>query len=104
MSTSATTLPPPTASPAVEAFAVEHGADTYLPALAAAARRIFPESRIEVHIEGDPEIPDNEQIVFEVEVNGRDAAAQVAAHQQWTEELLRTCPATHVHLFCLLQG
>jgi hypothetical protein len=101
---STTTLPLPTISPHVNAFALQHGLESYLPVLVAAARRIFPDARIEVHIEDDPEISGNEQIVFEVDENGRDAAEQVAAHQKWAEELARSCPASHVHFFCLIQG
>lgn len=101
---STTTLPLPTVSAEVQDFAAACGADAYLPPLVAAARRIFPESRIEIHVEDDPEIPGNRQIVFEVEENGRDASEQVAAHSRWTEELLRSCPATRLHVFCLVQG
>lgn len=98
------TLPLPVISPEVHAFACAHGIDVYLPALSAAARRIFPEASIAIQVEGDPEICDNEQIVFAVEDNGRDSAAQSAAHQDWADALLGVCPAPQLHLFCLLQG
>jgi hypothetical protein len=102
--TSTTALPLPTISPQVRAFAVEKGVEPFLPALVAAARRIFPEAHIQVLVQDDPELSDNRQIAFEVDDNGRSPAEQVAGHHQWAEELLRRCPATHVHAFCLIQG
>lgn len=102
--TSTTVLPLPSISPDVGAFAVEEGVEPYLAALVAVARRIFPEAGIQLVVEDDPELSDNRQIVFEVDDNGRSAAEQVAGHQQWAEELLRLCPAAHVHAFCLIQG
>ncbi len=101
--TSLTTLAPPLVSTEVRAFAAEKGVEQYLSELAAIARHLFPDSRINLVVADDPEIADNRQIVFEVNENGRDADAQVAAHWKWTEELVRLCPATHVHVFCLLQ-
>jgi hypothetical protein len=102
--TSATILPPPLISPEVRAFAAEKGVERYLPELAAAARRLFPDSRINLRVADDPELSCNRQIVFEVDENGRNASEQVAAHRQWIDELLRCCPTTHVHVFCLIQG
>jgi hypothetical protein len=51
----------------------------------------------------DPELSYNRQIVFEVDETGHSAAERSAAHWQWTEEVFRYCPATHVHVFCLMQ-
>jgi hypothetical protein len=100
---SLTTLPSPVVSPEVRAFAVERGVECYLPELVAVARRLFPDSPLNLMVADDLEIADNRQIVFEVEETSRDVESQVAAHWQWTEELFRLCPATHVHVFCLLQ-
>jgi len=102
--TPTTTLPLPTTPPEVRAFATEKGLEPYLTDLVAAARRIFPDSRIDLVVADDPELSYNRQIVFEVDENSRSAAEQVAAHWQWTEELLRFCPPTYAHLFCLVQG
>ncbi len=99
-----TSLPLPTLSAEVLAFAAAHGVARSLPLLAAGARRIFPDARIEIHLEADPEIDGNRQIVFDVDENEREADEQVAAHREWMEELLRACPATHTHLFCLIKG
>jgi hypothetical protein len=101
--TPTTILPLPTISPEVRAFAAEKGVEQYLPDLAAAARRLFPDSRIDVLVEDDPELSYNRQIVFDVEMNGRSADEQSAAHWQWTEEMFRYCPAPHIHVFCLVQ-
>ena len=97
------TLPLPTVSADVRAFALERGVEAYLDPLLAAARRVWPHSRIEVLVEDDPELSYNRQIVFDADMNGRSADEQSAAHRQWTDELFRCCPAAHAHVFCLVQ-
>jgi hypothetical protein len=99
--TPTTTLPLPTISPEVRAFAIEKGVEQYLPDLVAAARRLFPDSSIELLVVDDPELSYNRQIVFRVDENGQSPAEQSAAHWKWAEELFLHCPATHVHVFSL---
>src|SRR5947207_15862454 len=97
--THTTTLPLPSVSPGVLAFAVERGVERYLPDLVAAARRIFPDLPIDILVEDDPELSNNRQIVFEVEMNGRGVEEWASTHRQWIDETFRICPATHVHVF-----
>ena len=96
-------MPPPVISSEVRAFAAERGVERYLSELVAAARRLFPDSRIDVLVEDDPELSYNRQIVFDVDMNGRSTDEWAVTHRQWGEELFRFCPATHVHVFCLVQ-
>ena len=99
---SQTTTPDQANIPAdVAAFAAERGVADYLPAVQALARRLFPNGPFEVRVEDDPEIPDLRAIVFGVDVNGLTVPELVAAQQQWSEELFKHCPSTHVHLFSL---
>src|SRR5437867_7295223 len=98
-----TILPLPAISPEVLAFAAERGVERYLPNVVAAVRRLFPDSRIDVLVEDDKELSYNRQIVFEVDPNGRTAEEQSAASWRWADEIYRHCPATHVHVFCLMQ-
>ena len=98
---STTALPLPAISPEVRAFAAEHGAEQYLPNVVALARRIFPQAAMHIHVEGDPELSYNWEIVFEVSADGLEEEELFQLEQQWTRELFQQCPATHVHLFCL---
>src|SRR6266446_5634863 len=97
-----TALPLPTISPEVRAFAAENGAEQYLPNVVTLARRLFPQAAMHVHVEGDPELSYNWEIVFDVCADGMEEEELVQLEQQWTRELFQQCPATHVHLFCLM--
>jgi hypothetical protein len=99
---STTALPLPAISPEVHAFAAEHGAEQYLLNVVAFVRRLFPRAAMHVHVEGDPELSYNWEIVFEVSADGMEAEEQFQLNRQWTRELFQACPSTHVHLFCLL--
>lgn len=98
------TLPLPAISPEVRAFAIDRGVEAYLANLVAAVRRIFPASRIDVVVQDDPELSNNRQIVFEVDDHGRSVDEIMATKYQWFDELIRCCPSTHTHVFCLIQG
>src|SRR5438128_5785664 len=73
---STTALPLPTISPEVRAFAAEHGAEQYLPNVVSLVRRLFPQAAMHVHVEGDPELSYNWQIVFEVSADGLQGEEQ----------------------------
>ena len=96
-----TALPLPTISPEVRAFAAENGAEQYLPNVVTLARRLFPQAAMHVHVEGDPELSYNWEIVFEVSADGMEGEEQFQLRRQWTRELFQACPSTHVHLFGL---
>ena len=100
--TSITALPLPAISPEVRAFAAENGAEQYLPNVVALARRVFPRAAMHVHVEGDPELSYNWEIVFEVSADGMEEEEQFQLHRQWTRELFQACPSTHVPLFGLM--
>lgn len=99
--TQTTTAPLPVIPPEVAAFAAEQGVTEYLPALLALVRRIFPQSRIGVLLEDDPEIANDWHIVFEVDVNGMEEHQLFTAQTQWSSEIFQHCPATHVCVFRL---
>ena len=54
-----------------------------------------------IHVEGDPELAYNWEIVFEVSADGIEEEKLYQLERQWTRELFQVCPATHVHVFCL---
>lgn len=96
-----TSLPLPTISPEVRAFAIEKGVDAYLPKIVALVRRIFPRAAAQIHVEDDPELADNREIVIEVSADGMEEKEQISLQQEWTRELFQQCPAAYVHFFCL---
>jgi hypothetical protein len=102
MSTSTTVLPPPDVSPDVRTFAEEQGVATYLPAVLAMTRRIFPAAPMHVFLEDDPEIENDWHIILEVQVP-RDATPEffVETDDQWCHEIFQHCPARYVCIFRL---
>jgi hypothetical protein len=96
-----TALPLPTISPEVRAFATENGAEQYLPNVVVFVRRLFPQAAMHIHVEGDPELAYNWEIVFEVSADGLQPEEQFQLRRRWSSELFQHCPATHVHLFGL---
>ena len=95
-------LPLPEVSPEVWAFAAEKGVTDYLPAVLEMTRRLLPHVPIEVLVKDDPELSYNRQIVFEAVVGDMGVDERVAAYEQWSREVFRHCPSTHVHVFCPL--
>jgi hypothetical protein len=99
---SQTTTPDQANIPAdVAAFAAERGVADYLPAVQVMTERVFPNAPVTVRLEDDPEIVDERHIVFEVDVAGLDVLRYAELHWQWSRELFRVCPPTHVCLFGL---
>jgi hypothetical protein len=81
----------------VLAFASERGIKQYLHPVLEMTLRVFPTAeRARAVLEVDPELPDERQIVFEVDADSSDLVAQ---HWEWSRELFRICPATHACLF-----
>lgn len=90
-------------SPDVVAFAREHQAEHCLQPLLEATHRIFPTARfVKVSVENDPELRDNTQIVFDVQVAGLSLDEVRAAERQWYQEKIRLYPQLRKILFCLL--
>jgi hypothetical protein len=89
-------------SPDVVAFAREHQGEHCLQPLLEATRRILPTANsIKVSIEEDPELRDNTQIVFDVQVAGLSLDEVRAAERQWDQEMVRLYPPLRKFLFCL---
>ena len=87
----------------VLAFAVEHQVEHCLHPLLEATHRIFPTARsVKVSVEEDPELRDNTQIVFDVQVAGLSLSESKAARRQWHEALLSVYRPTRKLVFCLL--
>jgi hypothetical protein len=92
---------PPFPADAV-AFAAESGATDYLISVWEMTRRVYPMARrITPVMEYDPEIAGLRWIVFEVEIGGMTVDQYVDLHWQWSSELFKVCPATHVCCFGL---
>jgi len=89
-------------SPDVIAFAREHQAEHCLQPLLEATHRIFPTARsVKVSVEEDPELRDNTQIVFDVQVVGLPPDQARKASDQWDQEMVRLYPPLRKFLFCL---
>ena len=89
-------------SPDVVAFAREHQAEHCLQPLLEATHRIFPTARfVKVSVEEDPELRNNTQIVFDVQVTGLSLDEVQAARKQWIEAMLSLYRPLRKLLFCL---
>ena len=87
----------------VVAFAAAYQAEGCLQPLWETTHRIFPTAQsVKVSVEEDPELRDNTQIVFEVQVAGLSLDQSRRARRQWNEVLLSIHRPTRKLLFCLL--
>jgi hypothetical protein len=87
----------------VVAFAAAHQAEHSLQPLLEATCRIFPNACfIKVAVEEDPELRDNTQIVFRVQVDGLSLEESQAARRKWHEALFSIHRPLRKLLFCLL--
>jgi hypothetical protein len=76
---------------------------TYLEPMWKATNEIFSTaSRIEVYVRQDHEIPDQKNIIFDVQIRGLTSAQYRAAHKAWNMEFLRVHGGPIVHIFYLL--
>jgi hypothetical protein len=91
----------PTVPPDVLQFAAESGVSEYLYPVLEMTRRILPHAPLTVLVEGDPEIADDWHIVIEADTRDFDAEQLYTTQRQWTGEIFRHCPATHVCVFRL---
>ena len=90
-------------SPDVLAFARQHQAENCLQPLLEATHRIFPTaSSVKVSVEEDPELRENTQIVFCVQVAGLSRDEALAARRQWHDAMLSVYRPLRKLLFCLL--
>lgn len=86
----------------VIAFARAHQGEPCLQPLLEATHCIFPTARsVKVSVEEDPELRDNTQIVFHVQVDGLPLDQVRAARDQWYQEKIRLYPQLRKILFCL---
>jgi hypothetical protein len=83
----------------VLALAKAHGVDSYLPDVIALTQRLYPSRSVYLVIEEDPEIADDRRICLEVDATGFSVEQLVQTQWQWSEEIFRVCPATHVWIF-----
>jgi hypothetical protein len=91
--------PHPIIPPDVVAFARAQGVERYIPELVEWAREVYATAtRFEVFTEDDPEIANDQHIVFELDVplNLEEA---VKADRRWGEGLFRIVPAPLVCVF-----
>lgn len=86
----------------VVAFAAANGSKHCLQPMLEATQRIFPTANfVKVSVEEDPELRDNTQIVFDVQVSGFSYEQWKAASEEWGREHFRICPPLRAILFCL---
>ncbi|HEY7156893.1 MAG TPA: hypothetical protein VH575_23195 [Gemmataceae bacterium] len=86
----------------VVAFAATNGAEHCLQPMLEATQRIFPTANfVKVSVEEDPELRDNTQIVFHVQVAGLSYEQWKAASEEWGREHFRICPPLRAILFGL---
>jgi hypothetical protein len=89
-------------SPDVVAFAREHQGEHCLQPLLDATHRLFPAARsIKVSVEEDPELRDNTQIIYDVQVVGLPLDQVRVARDEWYREKIRLYPPLRKILFCL---
>lgn len=86
----------------VVAFAANYQAESCLQPLLEATHRIFPTAQsVKVSVEEDPELRDNTQIVFRVQVAGLSLDQVRVARRQWHDAMRNVFNPTHKLLFCL---
>src|SRR5262249_54292004 len=76
----------------VLAFATKQNVAQYLEPLLAVTRKLFPTAEIKVFFERDMEYPDEQYIVFEVNVPKADIPDYLVADHKWRQETFRVCP------------
>jgi hypothetical protein len=78
----------------VLAFATQHQVAAYLGPLLEATQRLFPTAHgLRVFLETDPEVCEEQHIVFEARVPKQDVPDFVRAVHSWTDEFHRACPS-----------
>jgi hypothetical protein len=83
-------------------LAASRQATAYLDPLREALARLFPTARlVRTYAEADPEIRDDQHIVFDVRLSQEDLPNYVAAKRAWHDELFRVCPSSQASLFRL---
>ena len=81
--------------PRAEVIAEVYDCAETLPKIWESTRGIFPNHRIEMRVEDDPEIADLHFLVLEVTVSGWDAPRMIQARERWTRALYECCPHTN---------
>ena len=89
-----------TIPPEVELFAAHEGVAPYLHEVIMMTNRVFPNCRISLLVEDDPEIADDRHIVLEAKTN-MEVAEALHAEYQWHEGLFAHCPAPLASVFRL---
>jgi hypothetical protein len=84
----------------VASFATGQGVVEDIPRVLEITRRVFPTAGLGLRLE-DAEDAEDRHILVEVDVSACDEGQLLAAQTEWTDELFRACPSTHVCLFRL---
>jgi hypothetical protein len=90
-----TPAPPlPVVPPDVLALAAEKGVAEYLPAVLELLPRTFPNARrFAVSVDEDPEIANERNIIFDVDLPVIDGPEFLAVQRQWNDGLFAIVPA-----------
>lgn len=89
-------------SPDVLQFARQSGVDSYLDPLLEATRDLFPQAdELRIYAAHDPEIANDQHLVWELPLPVASAAEYLTAQKQWIGELCRVCPAPLTCVFRL---
>jgi hypothetical protein len=84
----------------VKAFAAQHGAEAYLEPLRELSARFYPTAiRARVSLDVDPELRDERNITFRIDVPCDDVAELMKTESAWTREFIRIVPSVKLWVF-----
>jgi hypothetical protein len=85
----------------VDSMAEQLGVRAELPAVLAMTQFVFPNARVSVEIDDDPEVNQEFHLVIAVGIPRFNGSANIEAYGRWHRELSDACPAPLKHVFRL---
>jgi hypothetical protein len=89
-------------APEVLESARRQGVESYLDPMREATGQLFPEAPLRVFVGSDPEIAEDEHLVWEACIDYTGVADFLEAERRWIGELCRVCPAPLTCVFRLI--
>jgi hypothetical protein len=83
----------------VRKFAEENGILKYLPVLVELLERLIPGRAVTLHLDWDPEIPNDGYITFRADAEGLTADELQAAYDAWWNGVRSHCDRNDKHFF-----
>lgn len=90
---------PPALPDDVRKFAEENGIAKYLPGLLELIGRVLPGRPVTLHLDWDPEIPNDGHVTFRADTDDLTADQWLAAYRAWQEGLFAICDHNDIHFF-----